>query len=112
MPDFIAAIDQGTTSTRAMIFDKTGRVIAVQQKEHRQIYPQPGWVEHEPEDIWQGAITTLRQALEKSGGSAADVAGMGITHRDNRFEDEFGVIFSLTLKDFPSASLPFKLDAE
>jgi glycerol kinase len=52
MPKYIAAIDQGTTSTRFMIFDHGGNVIAVDQKEHQQIYPKPGWVEHDPLEIW------------------------------------------------------------
>ncbi len=53
MPKYIASIDQGTTSTRCIIFDHTGTIQAVSQKEHAQIYPQPGWVEHDPLEIWQ-----------------------------------------------------------
>src|SRR5258707_757561 len=53
MAEYIGAIDQGTTSTRFMVFDKSGKIIATAQKEHEQIYPKPGWVEHNPDEIWQ-----------------------------------------------------------
>ena len=53
MPSYVAAIDQGTTSTRFMVFDRVGRIVAVAQKEHQQIYPKPGWVEHDPQEIWR-----------------------------------------------------------
>ncbi len=52
MPSYIGAIDQGTTSTRFIVFDRAGRIVASAQKEHEQIYPQPGWVEHDPDEIW------------------------------------------------------------
>jgi len=65
MPNYIAAIDQGTTSTRCMIFDHSGNVIAVAQKEHKQIYPQPGWVEHDPLEIWQNTQEVMRAAVAK-----------------------------------------------
>ncbi len=65
MPNYIAAIDQGTTSTRCMIFDHSGNVIAVAQKEHKQIYPQPGWVEHDPLEIWQNTQEVMRAAAAK-----------------------------------------------
>lgn len=57
----ILAIDQGTTSTRAILFDRTGSPVATAQRELRQIYPQPGWVEHDPEEIWQVTLETCRQ---------------------------------------------------
>jgi glycerol kinase len=63
MTELIAAIDQGTTSTRCMIFDKQGNIVSVAQKEHQQIYPQPGWVEHDPLEIWQCTQEVARQAL-------------------------------------------------
>ena len=53
MPSYIGAIDQGTTSTRFIVFDKSGRIVSVAQKEHQQIYLKPGWVEHDPEEIWR-----------------------------------------------------------
>jgi len=65
MPKYIAAIDQGTTSTRCMIFDHGGNVVAVDQKEHKQIYPKPGWVEHDPLEIWQNTQEVMRNAVAK-----------------------------------------------
>jgi glycerol kinase len=63
MPKYIAAIDQGTTSTRCMLFDPRGQIAAVAQKEHAQIYPQPGWVEHDPLEIWARTQEVIREAV-------------------------------------------------
>ena len=57
MADYVAALDQGTTSTRCMVFDHGGNVVAVEQLEHEQIYPKPGWVEHDPNEIWQRSLS-------------------------------------------------------
>lgn len=86
MSKFIASIDQGTTSTRCMLFDHQGRVVSIAQKEHRQIYPQPGWVEHDPLEIWQRTQEVIHQALADaslSGGSssAREIAAVGITNQ-------------------------------
>ena len=81
MPDFVAAIDQGTTSTRCMIFDHNGREVGKHQVEHAQILPKPGWVEHDPAEIWQNTQDVVRKALEQQGLSAADLAGLGITNQ-------------------------------
>lgn len=81
MPAYVAAIDQGTTSTRFMIFDHAGRVVALDQKEHRQIYPQPGWVEHDPMEIWGNTQAVVAGALAKSGIAAKDLAAVGITNQ-------------------------------
>lgn len=81
MPQYVAAIDQGTTSTRFMIFDHGGNVIAVDQKEHQQIYPKPGWVEHDPLEIWTRAQEVIKGALEKRNISAKDIAAIGITNQ-------------------------------
>lgn len=78
---FIAAIDQGTTSTRCILFDREGRPIASAQEEHRQIYPQPGWVEHDPIEIWTRAQSVFAGALARAGVTAADVAAIGITNQ-------------------------------
>src|SRR3974390_229677 len=78
---FIAAIDQGTTSTRCMIFDAAGAIVAVAQKEHRQIFPRPGWVEHDPLEIWAGGQEVIGGALGKAGATAADIAAVGITNQ-------------------------------
>jgi glycerol kinase len=81
MPQFIAALDQGTTSTRCMIFDHAGQVIGHAQKEHTQIYPQPGWVEHNPLEIWDCAQTVIAQALAQANLTARDIAALGVTNQ-------------------------------
>jgi len=81
MPAYIAAIDQGTTSTRCIVFDHGGNIIAVDQVEHRQIYPKPGWVEHDALEIWENAQEVMRGALSKAGCSASDVAAIGVTNQ-------------------------------
>src|SRR6266498_979119 len=85
MPKYIAAIDQGTTSTRFMIFDHGGNVIAVDQKEHRQIYPKPGWVEHDPLEIWQRTQEVIDGALSKVSSEQlsviSEIAAIGITNQ-------------------------------
>jgi glycerol kinase len=78
---YIGAIDQGTTSTRFMVFDAEGRVVSVAQKEHRQIYPQPGWVEHDPAEIIANTMEVAQEALQRAGLSAADLAAVGITNQ-------------------------------
>jgi glycerol kinase len=81
MPKYVAAIDQGTTSTRFMIFDHRGNVVAVDQKEHQQFYPKPGWVEHDAMEIWQNTQEVMSDALDKAGCQAADIATIGITNQ-------------------------------
>jgi glycerol kinase len=78
---YIAAIDQGTTSSRCMLFDAAGAIAAVAQKEHRQIFPRPGWVEHDPLEIWANVQEVIGQALGKAGATAADIAAVGITNQ-------------------------------
>jgi glycerol kinase len=77
----LIAIDQGTTSTRAIIFDAALDPIAVAQQELRQIYPRPGWVEHDPEEIWSAVVATVREALAKAGLEPKDIAAIGITNQ-------------------------------
>ena len=77
----ILAIDQGTTSSRAMIFDRSGHVVAVAQQEFRQIYPRDGWVEHDPEELWQSVLAVSRQALRQAEEAGRRVAGIGITNQ-------------------------------
>ena len=79
--NFILALDQGTTSSRAMVFDHVGAVRAVAQREFRQIFPQPGWVEHDPLEIWDTQLAVAREALSKAGVSARDIAAIGITNQ-------------------------------
>ncbi len=81
MAEYVGAIDQGTTSTRFMIFDKQGKVIGVSQKEHKQIFPKPGWVEHDPLEIWQATQEVIRGALNKAGLKANQLAAVGITNQ-------------------------------
>ena len=81
MAQYVAAIDQGTTSTRCMIFDHGGKVVAVDQKEHEQIFPKPGWVEHDAKEIWQNTQDVVAGALEKAGGDKSQIAAIGITNQ-------------------------------
>jgi glycerol kinase len=81
MADYIGAIDQGTTSTRFMVFDRKGKVAASAQKEHRQIYPAPGWVEHDPEEIWLRTQEVVREAMAQANLRPADLAAIGITNQ-------------------------------
>src|SRR5436309_10243249 len=76
----ILALDQGTTSSRAMVFDHSGSVVALAQKEFRQIFPQPGWVEHDATEIWAKQRHTATEELGKAGLTAADIAAIGITN--------------------------------
>jgi glycerol kinase len=78
---FVLALDQGTTSSRALIFDHEGEVRAVAQREFRQIYPQPGWVEHDPAEIWSTQAEVMRAALANARISARDIAALGITNQ-------------------------------
>jgi len=81
MSGYILAIDQGTTSTRAIVFDASFRVVGVAQEEFGQILPQSGWVEHDPEEIWRTVLATVKRALADASLSAADIAGLGITNQ-------------------------------
>ncbi|GAA4620173.1 glycerol kinase GlpK [Saccharopolyspora hordei] len=81
MASYIAAIDQGTTSTRCMIFDHSGRVVAVDQMEHRQIFPKAGWVEHDPAEIWTNTRQVCAGALAKADLVSSDIAAVGITNQ-------------------------------
>lgn len=78
---YILALDQGTTSSRAILFDHDGKIIAVAQKEFEQIFPQPGWVEHRPEDIWSSQVSVAAEALSKAQARPRDIAGIGITNQ-------------------------------
>ena len=78
---YLLALDQGTSSSRSIIFRPDGSILASAQAEFRQIYPQPGWVEHDPEEIWQSQLATARQALSQAGVSASSMASVGITNQ-------------------------------
>jgi glycerol kinase len=81
MNEFILALDQGTTSSRAIVFDHSGLPVASAQKEFTQIYPTPGWVEHDPEEIWSTQAGVATEVLAKSGLKSTDIAGIGITNQ-------------------------------
>ncbi len=81
MANFILALDQGTTSSRAILFDHNGRIIASSQQEFRQLYPKPGWVEHDPEAIWQSQLQVARQVIDTQKLTAADIVAIGITNQ-------------------------------
>ncbi len=81
MAKYVAAIDQGTTSTRCMLFNHAGQVVSVHQLEHEQIYPKPGWVEHNPMEIWERTQDVVRGALEKAGAKPGDIAAVGVTNQ-------------------------------
>jgi glycerol kinase len=81
MSDFVLALDQGTTSSRAILFNHDGAIHSVAQKEFRQIFPQAGWVEHDPLEIWQTQLATAREVLAKAGLCASDIAAIGITNQ-------------------------------
>jgi glycerol kinase len=81
MQDYIGAVDQGTTSTRFIVFDRSGRIVSVAQKEHEQIFPQAGWVEHDPAEIWRRTRDVIAEAMELRGLRPADLAAVGITNQ-------------------------------
>jgi glycerol kinase len=81
MADYVGAIDQGTTSSRFIIFDRTGRIVSSAQEEHAQIYPKPGWVEHDPEEIWRRTKSVIARAMGTAGLHPVDLAAIGITNQ-------------------------------
>jgi glycerol kinase len=81
MPDYVLALDQGTTSSRSILFDRAGRTVAVAQQEFPQIYPKPGWVEHDPEAIWASQLQTMRQVVQRSAVPLEAIAAIGITNQ-------------------------------
>jgi len=81
MMAYLGAIDQGTTSTRFIVFDRTGRIVSVAQKEHQQIFPKPGWVEHDPDELWRRTQEVIEEAMQKAGLRPEDLAAIGITNQ-------------------------------
>ena len=79
--DYLLALDQGTSSSRSIVFGRDGQIVAMAQREFRQIYPQPGWVEHDPMEIWQTQLETAQEVLRKAGLSASQVRAIGITNQ-------------------------------
>ena len=81
MPAYLGALDQGTTSTRFIVFDRNGRIVSSAQEEHEQIYPSPGWVEHDPDEIWRRTQDVIRRAMQKELLQPSDLAAIGITNQ-------------------------------
>src|SRR6476469_5062753 len=81
MPEYIIAIDQGTTSSRAIVFDHSGSIVSSGQLEHEQIFPQAGWVEHNPAEIWNNTREVIASALSKANLTRHDIAAVGITNQ-------------------------------
>jgi glycerol kinase len=79
--DFILSLDQGTTSSRAILFDRDGHVVATAQREFRQSFPQPGWVEHDATEIWQTQLGVMQDVLARQGVGASQVAAIGVTNQ-------------------------------
>src|SRR5881628_3744445 len=78
---YVLALDQGTTSSRAIVFDQAGAARSVAQKEFRQIFPQPGWVEHDAEEIWSTQVGSMAEAVAKAKITMKQIAGIGITNQ-------------------------------
>ncbi|MGH6623093.1 MAG: FGGY family carbohydrate kinase, partial [Burkholderiaceae bacterium] len=78
---YVLSLDQGTTSSRAMLFDRSGHAVASAQREFRQVFPQPGWVEHDPVEIWSTQLACAQTALRQAGVAASEVAAIGITNQ-------------------------------
>ncbi len=81
MAKYVAAVDQGTTSTRCMLFNHAGEPVGIHQMEHEQIYPKPGWVEHDPMEVWDRTQDVIKAAMEDAGATAADIAAVGVTNQ-------------------------------
>ena len=78
---YLLALDQGTSSSRSIVFDASGAIVAMAQREFPQIFPRPGWVEHDPMEIWRTQLATAREALSVAGLDAGAIAGVGITNQ-------------------------------
>ena len=81
MSKYIMALDQGTTSSRCILFNRKGEIQSIAQKEFGQIYPRPGWVEHNPMEIWSSQMAVTMEAMAQVGADASDIAGIGITNQ-------------------------------
>ena len=81
MPDYVAAIDQGTTSTRCILFDHDGRIVASDQKEHRQLFPRAGWVEHDATEIWANTRDVVARTIARADAKPGDLVAFGITNQ-------------------------------
>ena len=81
MGKYLMALDQGTTSSRSILFDKSGNIVSMAQKEFKQIYPKPGFVEHNPREIWSSQLATAIEAMANVGATSRDIEAIGITNQ-------------------------------
>src|ERR1700755_449010 len=114
---YVAAIDQGTASSRCLVFDRSGRIVSVAQKEHHHIFPRPGWVEHDPEEIWRNVEEVLSDALDKAQLTSSDVVALGIANQREStlvWERESGepVHNAINWQDMRTASLVRELGGD
>ena len=115
MPQYILSLDQGTTSSRAIIFDNGGNIIAVAQKEFTQIYPEPGWVEHDPAEIWSSQLSVATEVVAKANLKAKDIAAIGITNQRETtivWDRETGKKIQVFKCDLPLCSLGLTRDGK
>lgn len=105
MPKYIISLDQGTTSSRCILFDQQGNICSAAQKEFTQIYPQPGWVEHDPMEIWSTQLSVTMEAMGKLGAHYSDIAAIGITNQRGQRSSGIGRLASrCTMRSFGSAA--------
>ncbi len=84
MEKYIIALDQGTTSCRCILFNKQGTIVSMAQKEYKQYYPKAGWIEHDPNEIWQTQIESAQKALHQIGANYKNISAIGITNQDRK----------------------------
>src|SRR5665213_614210 len=111
MASYVGAIDQGTASTRFVLFDRDGRIAAIDQREHEQLTPQPGWVEHDAREIWQRTLEVIEGALAAAGAGAGEIAAIGITNQRETtviWDRETGepIHNAIVWQDTPTSSAP------
>ena len=114
---YIGAIDQGTTSTRFILFSEEGEIVAWDQKEHRQQFPQPGWVEHDVEEIWANTVTVMRNTMRKCSVQPSQVAAIGITNQRETvvpFDPSTGEVYhnAIVWQDLRTSSIVSRLKKE
>ena len=81
MSKYVASIDQGTASSRCLVFDESARIVSIAQKEHHHVYPRPGWVEHDPKEIWENVVTVVGEAVAGADIELSDVVALGIANQ-------------------------------
>jgi len=117
MADYIASIDQGTSSTRCILFDHNGEIVSSHQLEHKQIYPQPGWVEHNPNEIWARTQDVVREAMNLAGAQPKDIIAIGVTNQRETtivWDKETGKVYynAIVWQDTRTADIVHELSQE